>query len=107
MKLYLYITNPEGYINGDVCFHAMTREMEIDVWILAGSIDFDEVGIAFPLVNDKEIRKIALASIEKQVQNIRAEFEVDLGSLEERKQKLLSITHQPLSEPELSIAIDK
>ena len=90
MKLFLYITNPEAYLRRDVCFHATAHEITIVPWIFAGNVELKSE------VDDKKIRKVALDSIDKREKEIRADFELDLESVQERRQKLLAITHRPL-----------
>jgi len=90
MKLYLYITNTEDYLEGNHRFRAADEKIEVEEWVFAGSIDFT------PSVDDQEIRDAALSGLNGLEKEIRAEFESRLMSIESRKQKLLSITHQPL-----------
>ena len=92
MRLFLYITNVDDYLNGGYSFHAVVKDAygHIDGWFLAGSVDFN------PSVDEKEMRDYALGAIDNEEKETRAEFEVKMGLLKEKKASLLSITHQPL-----------
>ncbi len=92
MKLYLYITNADAFLNGDSSFHAAPEDHHADNipgWFLAGSIDVELD------VDNKKITQSALDSIDKAEQKEIAEHEIKMGMLKEKKANLLSITHQP------------
>ena len=92
MKLYLYITDVDDYLEGNYHFHAIPGETGIDGWFLAGIVNID-----LSAVEDDKIRDYALGVIDKEEEETRGEFEVKMGLLKEKKQRFLSITHQPLN----------
>lgn len=94
MKLYLYVTDAADYLEGKYHFHAVPRENEIEIegWYLASVVNID-----LSAVDEDAIREYALGIIDTQEKETRAEFEVKMNLLKEKRQNLLSITHQPLS----------
>ena len=90
MKLYAYITDPEDFLNGEYnwCF-GLSAKPEISAWLRAGEIE-----VEFDL-DEKQVRQIAVEQINAEMQVRRDDFTRGMGELEQRKQELLSITHQP------------
>jgi len=94
MKLYLYIANEEDYLNG--CYdYAFTLYAKKHDWNERIFVQDVEVNIAN--IDRTEITQKVVDTISKEEEKTRAEFEIKMGMLEEKKQNLLSITHQPLS----------
>jgi len=89
MILYLYITRPDDYLRGEIRYHASDEELSIEGWFLAGTVDFDTTNVDFG-----ELTETAVDCIDKAEQKEIAEHEVKMGMLKEKKQNLLSITHQ-------------
>ena len=87
MKLYLYITNTHTYMGGNIRYHAMNVEVEIEHWILAGTVEFDST------LTDKTLLDHAIKNLGAEESELRASFQTQLNVLEERKQKLLSLPH--------------
>ena len=96
MKLYLYITNPEYFLRGDMNFCVRAcgdSPEEVQKWapeyIHAGECELDPSAIS-----DSDIRQAALNQIEKERKELTAAHASKMHSLESRKQSLLAITHQ-------------
>ena len=94
MKLYLYITNNERFVNGELDF-AFTVYADKDIvsrneWdkVFVGEFEID-------LPNPDSITQLAVADIDREIQQHRARAESEASMLETRKQNLLAITHQP------------
>ena len=97
IKQYLYITNPEGYLDGSVTCFTICGSDDVagskytEDWILVGEIEV-EVNMS-----DETIRQLMVGAIDAEEVRERAEFQVKLDKLKDRKDRLLAITHQPLS----------
>ena len=87
MKLYLYITNADDHMDGNICYHAIEEEVEIKGWILAGTVEFE------PEVSQKDLLDCAIENLDEKESELRAQFQIRLDSIEEQKQKLLSLPH--------------
>ncbi len=95
-KQYLYITFPESFANGNygACFtisdcEDMSNSEYCSDWINVGEIEF-EVDIDNKTLVDKQVKAIEIAE-----QRERAEHQVKMDLLAEKKQNLLSIEHKP------------
>ncbi len=95
-KQYLYITAPESFAAGHYggCFTLAADEDMSDSeycsnWINVGEIEFD-FDINNKTLVDKQVKNIEMAE-----QKERAEHQVKMNVLAEKKQKLLSIEHKP------------
>ncbi len=94
MKLYLSIVEPGNFLAGnyDWCFRVnVDREVAERYGIYCGEI---EVEIN---ADDKTVRQYALNAIEETERETRAEFEVKMQMLREKKQNLLCIEHEDQS----------
>ena len=87
MKLFLYITNTATYMDGNIRYHAMNVEVEIEHWILAGTVEFDST------LTDKTLLDHAIKNLGAEEVEIRAAFQLQLDDIENQKQKLLSLPH--------------
>ena len=87
MKLFLYITQAPSYLNGHIRYHATQDEVTLPTWLLAGTIDFE------PQVTDKGLLKHAILNLQAEETELRANFQIQLDTIEEQKQKLLSLPH--------------
>jgi len=98
MKLFIYVSNPEAFMDLDQWTreHSITATtsdgMEDHGWVLIQEIEIDVDSIDI-----NRVRELALKSIKEAEQKERAEFEVKMQSYEERRRRLLAITHQPSS----------
>lgn len=95
MKLYIYISNPEEFLQGDYdfCFRATSMTPEkiarsVPEYIHAGTV---EVEIN---VEDRAVRQVAKSIIDAEMRKVRGESEAKLEALEHRKQRLLAIEHK-------------
>ncbi len=94
MKLYLYISDPVQFAEGDGHGLAVRGTAPEDFclaneWPLAGECDIE-------LNLDKQgIIDIAVADIDTQEKEERARHQVKMDMLSEKKQQLLSIEHKP------------
>ena len=96
MKIHIFITNLDEYVRGEYryCFTASSDEdygKGLDHWEFAGSADV-EIN-----VNNAELTQKAVKVIEEKEEETRAEFEVKMGLLKEKKANLLSLTHTELT----------
>jgi len=96
MKLYIYITDMEAALKGDFewSLNTSTRDNLDDgtSWIIAGDVDFD-------LSVDREaITKAAITKLDAAIERERTESNEKLMRLEQRKNELLAITHEPEKE---------
>jgi len=94
VKQYVYITDADQFIRGEIknCFALDTDgsyEGRIDGWFLAGEV---ELNIN---TDEKKIRQSAVEFVEKAEETERAEHEVKMNMLAEKKQSLLAIEHKP------------
>lgn len=95
MKLYLYIDNEEQFLQGDyaLCLRISDYEhsegQRIFDWIPAGVVDV-EID-----VDANMVRQLAVEKLDKRIKYARAEGEAKVRDLENRKQDLLAISHQP------------
>ena len=87
MKLFLYITNTATYLDGNIRYHAIDVEVEIDGWILAGTVEFDSK------LTDKTLLAHAIKTLGAEESELRAAFQLQLDGIENQKQKLLSLPH--------------
>lgn len=96
MKIFGYITDPEGFLSGgDVnvenYIHFTDSDgMEAHGWIMVAERDLD-----LPTIDIDRIRKAALGVIEVQQKKEIAEHEVKMQMFDDRRQRLLAITYQP------------
>ncbi len=93
MKLYLYICNPERFLQADYTlsleissYDPEYAERVFGNWIHAGEV---EVEID---VDEQKIRQIALDALTKRQEQTRAESQVKINIIETRKQNLLALT---------------
>ena len=87
MLLYLYITNADDYLDGNIRFHATNVEVEIDKWMLAGTVEFDST------LTDKSLLKQTIKKLDAEHVELRASFQTQSDDIENRKQKLLNSPH--------------
>ena len=87
MTLYLYITNTATYMNGSIRYHAIDVEVEIDGWVLAGTVEFDSK------LTGKTLLDHAIKNLDAEEVELRDSFQTQLDDIEDRKQKLLSLPH--------------
>ena len=94
MKLYLYISDHERYVNGeyDWCFNVyhdpdLVNRLENDYTFFA-EVEVEPIAVA-------DATKKAVADLDKQIHGIRAKAQKHVEILEERKQNLQAITVQP------------
>jgi hypothetical protein len=106
MKIYIYISDPEGWIknvnrdpDGDPniyrshYIHTTTSDgMDEHGWALIGDVVLPDIE-----VSDAQLREAALANINREEEKQVAENEVKMQCFEDRRQKLLAITHVPTS----------
>ena len=108
-KMYIYISDAESWLasantdpDGEPFDHSfrnayrqhliqvtVSESMEDHGWLLVGELDVPEIN-----PSDDVVRKAALDKIEKQEKKQVAENEVAMQRFDERRQKLLAITHQ-------------
>ena len=92
MKMHAYISNIEDYLAGSYDY-AFTLYVEKDDWNKRPYIGVVDVDIS--KVNNYSLTQSAINIVAEEEEKTRAEFEVKMGLLNEKKQKFLSITHQP------------
>ena len=98
MKLYIYICNPESFLQADYGLSLNISSYKPDYaedvfenWIYAGEVDV-EIDI-----NEKEIRQCATKALDKQLQRVRAESQIRVDRLETRKANLIALPNIPVS----------
>ena len=91
MKLFVYITDAEEFLNGEGRGLTLrpSNENAPDIWIEAGSIELELD------IDQSTVRQKAVETIERLMQLKREDFSNGMEELSRRKQELLSIPHQP------------
>ncbi len=96
MKFYIYITNPEDFLEGEcnytLAIHDSGDYEEYD-WFegkLLTTVDID-----IESVSREDLTALAVGAIEKEEKKIRASSEAEITDLERRKAKLLAIPFIP------------
>ena len=94
MKLYAYITRPEDFIEGDRnCLTLRTtNDSEPGGWIFVQEVDID---FDSSDVNENRLRTEAVLNIDAEIDMAKRIYVADLQTLQERKERLMAITHQP------------
>ena len=105
MKLCLYITDLEGYLNGNV--DSTTFNLGIDQsmdgyvshysgrWVFLKEIEIED-----HLIDRDKLRSFLMADFEAEEKQARAELQIKIEKINERRQKLLAIEHKPAQEGE-------
>ncbi len=94
MKLYLYVREADEFLRGDYRWSLQVSDAKD--FIPGTYFPAGEINVNLDVDIDA-LRNHALGIIDEAETETRAEFEVKMGLLKEKKQNLLSITHQPLS----------
>lgn len=93
IKLYVYITNHEYYVNGeynwcfDVYHDPKTVERIGKDYTLFTEIEADVIDVA-------DATQKAVAGLDKEIQNIRAQAESRVKTLEDRRDNLKALEHK-------------
>jgi len=90
IKLHAYITDTEDFMKGDYdwCFKVSSSDdLEGNGWMACGDA---ELNIN---VDNGEVIATSVLALSKQIDEEKAAFSARLYSLEERKSRLLAITH--------------
>ena len=92
IKQYIFIARPEEFITGGTDCFILLADKKLEGWnggyLLVAEIEF-EVNI-----DEGAIRQSVLASLDTKETQLRAEFEMSLGEIEEKRQSLLAIEHK-------------
>ena len=93
MKLYAYITRLECYIAGDRdCLTLRdTNKNAPDSWVYVGPVE-----VPLGRVSDDSLRYMAIDAIDIELDNARRVYLEDMQSIQDRKERLLAITHVPI-----------
>ena len=89
MKMYAYITDPAAFAAGSTSMHLVDHELTIEDWVLAGEVDIDID------VDAHQIKEMAVKQIDEEEAELRSRFQVMLDGLDDKRQRILSIAHQP------------
>lgn len=99
MKAALWLTSPdkqEGFAKPDAteeerlaCCHIATHDYDMTTsgWVRVGEVEVTVVSLS----TDSEIRRDLVSAIETQIQNLRAETQMQINLLEDRKNQLLCL----------------
>ena len=87
MKMYAYITDPAVFAVGHTSMHLVDHEVDIEEWVLAGEVDID-----FD-IDALQIKEMAVKQLDEDEKELRASFQLRLDALDEKRQRILSITH--------------
>ena len=92
MKLYAYITMIENYVNGsrDCLTLRDTNKHAPDYWVYVGPVE-----VPLGKISEESARYMALDRVEEELRVARDAYTEDMQSIQNRKEKLLAITHKP------------
>jgi len=88
MKLHLYITDLVRFAEGKIDFCAESDRHMDDTWLHVAEIDVNLD------IDNEAITQGAIQAITKEEENQRAEHNVKMNLLAEKKQSLLAIEHK-------------
>ena len=94
MYLYFYVTDADKVLSGQLMYGIRVSEESPEdfhmsnIWPCIGDCDVDLD------IDNQKLTQQAVDIIEKEEDKTRAEFEVKMGLLNEKKQSLLSIEHK-------------
>ena len=93
-KLYIYITEPEAFLAGDLGFslrlteHSADEHDYLNQYIFLGEIEVDID------VDNQTLVQAATAQIDREIKEVQGELQHKLDALETRKANLLSLEHK-------------
>jgi len=101
VKLNLYITNPEDFMKGDYewCFKVSSDDsLDGNGWMACGDADLNVN------VDNGEVIASSVRELSKQIDEEKSVFSARLHSLEERKARLLAITHDDYRQKDRTVS---
>jgi hypothetical protein len=91
-KLYIYVSDPECFLAGD---YFLSLRISDNKDFHDGRYPFiTEIDVDLQKADAADISNKAVAALDEKAAKLRAQTELECNEIEQRKQKLLSITHQ-------------